>query len=144
MAIANLVEDKPTDVSVCEGKILDTRHKRKSKRQRRLRNRSNTSATTREHIGYKSEQRYSSIFTGEEFFLKRPCNKREEVLPGAAYLEMARAAVEEACNTGAEKRENIKASKAKEYSMGKPISSKRREQGSTHRDISGRGRRDKL
>src|SRR5213080_3551855 len=48
-----------------------------------------------------SEQRYGSTFTGEEFFLAdhqvvgegQRCQK---VLPGVAYLEMARAAVEQA------------------------------------------------
>ena len=41
-----------------------------------------------------SEQRFSSIFTGEEFFLADHVVKGEPVLPGAAYLEMARTAVE--------------------------------------------------
>ncbi|MGG4102530.1 SDR family NAD(P)-dependent oxidoreductase [Paenibacillus lautus] len=43
-----------------------------------------------------SEQRYSSIFTGEEFFLKDHIVKGRHVLPGVAYLEMAREAVEKA------------------------------------------------
>src|SRR5262245_41027415 len=48
-----------------------------------------------------SEQRYSSTFTGEEFFLadhRAPVDGRagQKVLPGVAYLEMARAAVERA------------------------------------------------
>ena len=48
-----------------------------------------------------SEQRYSSIFTGEEFFLAdhqvaANGNARQKVLPGVAYLEMARAAIEQA------------------------------------------------
>ena len=43
-----------------------------------------------------SEQRFSSTFTGEEFFLLDHGMKRQKVLPGVAYLEMARAAVEEA------------------------------------------------
>lgn len=47
------------------------------------------------------EQRYSSRFTGEEFFLRDhgvvgEGGVAEKVLPGVAYLEMARAAVEEA------------------------------------------------
>ena len=50
-----------------------------------------------------NEQRYSSKFTGEEFFLRDHVIGGEKILPGAAYLEMARAAVEEACNTGAGK-----------------------------------------
>ena len=40
-----------------------------------------------------SEQRFSSTFTGEEFFLSDHVVKGERVLPGAVYLEMARAAV---------------------------------------------------
>ena len=40
--------------------------------------------------------KFSSIFTGEEFFLSNHIVKGERVLPGVAYLEMARAAVEKA------------------------------------------------
>ncbi|TXI48894.1 MAG: SDR family NAD(P)-dependent oxidoreductase [Lysobacter sp.] len=52
-----------------------------------------------------NEQKYSSVFTGEEFFLKDHRvriragggeAKTQKVLPGVAYLEMARAAVEHA------------------------------------------------
>lgn len=43
-----------------------------------------------------AEQRYSSIFTGREFFLAHHLVKGEKLLPGAACLEMARAAVEQA------------------------------------------------
>ncbi|AJQ25406.1 SDR family NAD(P)-dependent oxidoreductase [Pelosinus fermentans] len=43
-----------------------------------------------------SEQRFSSIFTGQEFFLEDHIVKGQRVLPGVAYLEMARAAVEQA------------------------------------------------
>jgi acyl transferase domain-containing protein/acyl carrier protein len=43
-----------------------------------------------------SEQRFSSTFTGEEFFLADHVVKGRRVLPGVAYLEMARAAVEKA------------------------------------------------
>ncbi|NJM14107.1 MAG: SDR family NAD(P)-dependent oxidoreductase [Bacteroidales bacterium] len=39
------------------------------------------------------EQRFSSTFTGEEFFLKDHKVKGEKVLPGVAYLEMACEAV---------------------------------------------------
>src|SRR5579863_5069559 len=46
------------------------------------------------------EQRYTSMFTGQEFFLAghRVATEGEErkVLPGVAYLEMARAAMEQA------------------------------------------------
>ncbi len=41
-----------------------------------------------------SEQRFSSYFTGEEFFLSHHVVKGKKVFPGTAYLEMARAAVE--------------------------------------------------
>ena len=48
-----------------------------------------------------SEQRYSTTFTGEEFFLRdhrvrREDGREEKILPGVAYLEMARAAIEQA------------------------------------------------
>jgi polyketide synthase PksN len=48
-----------------------------------------------------SEQRYSSTFTGEEFFLadhqaRTNGHASQKALPGVAYLEMARAAVEHA------------------------------------------------
>ena len=43
-----------------------------------------------------SEQRFSSTFTGQEFFLADHIVKGQSVLPGVAYLEMARAAVEQA------------------------------------------------
>ena len=48
-----------------------------------------------------SEQRYSSTFTGEEFFLvdhqvRVNGHSGQKVLPGVAYLEMARAAIERA------------------------------------------------
>lgn len=41
-----------------------------------------------------SEQRFSSEFTGEEFFLSHHVVKGKKVFPGTAYLEMARVAVE--------------------------------------------------
>ncbi|WP_370880921.1 SDR family NAD(P)-dependent oxidoreductase [Paenibacillus brasilensis] len=40
------------------------------------------------------EQRFTSTFTGKEFFLESHVVKGQRVLPGVAYLEMARAAVE--------------------------------------------------
>ncbi len=43
-----------------------------------------------------SEQRYRSTFTGDEFFLADHQVKARKVLPAVAYLEMARAAIEEA------------------------------------------------
>ncbi|MBW5469734.1 SDR family NAD(P)-dependent oxidoreductase [Brevibacillus formosus] len=43
-----------------------------------------------------SEQRFSSIFTGQEFFLSDHVVKKQRILPGVAYLEMARAAAEQA------------------------------------------------
>ncbi|WP_088833756.1 SDR family NAD(P)-dependent oxidoreductase [Paenibacillus tyrfis] len=43
-----------------------------------------------------AEQRFSSTFTGEEFFLNDHRVQGNRVLPGVAYLEMARAAVEHA------------------------------------------------
>ncbi|MCP3923114.1 MAG: SDR family NAD(P)-dependent oxidoreductase, partial [Desulfobacterales bacterium] len=41
-----------------------------------------------------SEQKFSSTFTGEEFFLSDHVVKGQRMLPGIAYLEMARAAIE--------------------------------------------------
>jgi polyketide synthase PksM len=46
-----------------------------------------------------SEQRFTSTFTGQEFFLADHVVKGQRILPGAAYLEMARAAVEQALGT---------------------------------------------
>ncbi|MCG7407083.1 SDR family NAD(P)-dependent oxidoreductase [Paenibacillus sp. ACRRX] len=43
-----------------------------------------------------SKQRFSSVFTGEEFFLRDHIVNGVKILPGAAYLELARAAVEKA------------------------------------------------
>ncbi|WP_139492062.1 non-ribosomal peptide synthetase [Brevibacillus dissolubilis] len=43
-----------------------------------------------------TEQRFSSTFTGNEFFLSDHKVKGNPVLPGVAYLEMARAAVSQA------------------------------------------------
>ena len=42
------------------------------------------------------EQRFSSTFTGEEFFLADHIIHGQKVLPGVAYLEMARSALEQA------------------------------------------------
>ncbi len=43
-----------------------------------------------------SQQRYSSIFNGTEFFLADHQINGQKILPGVVYLEMARAAVEQA------------------------------------------------
>ncbi|MWV45370.1 SDR family NAD(P)-dependent oxidoreductase [Paenibacillus sp. HJL G12] len=40
-----------------------------------------------------SEQRFSSVFSGDEFFLRDHVVNGQAVLPGAVYLEMARAAL---------------------------------------------------
>ncbi|MEW9702711.1 PfaD family polyunsaturated fatty acid/polyketide biosynthesis protein, partial [Paenibacillus sp. SI8] len=42
------------------------------------------------------EQRFTSTFTGREFFLSDHVVKGQRVLPGVAYLELARAAIEQA------------------------------------------------
>nr|WP_226001950.1 SDR family NAD(P)-dependent oxidoreductase [Paenibacillus sp. BJ-4] len=47
-----------------------------------------------------SEQRFSSTFTGQEFFLKDHVVNGRKVLSGAACLEMARAAVEQTLGAG--------------------------------------------
>src|SRR5262249_31261564 len=43
-----------------------------------------------------NQQRYSSTFSGEEFFLKDHLVEGQSTLPASAYLEMARAAIEKA------------------------------------------------
>lgn len=43
-----------------------------------------------------AEQRFSSIYTGEEFYLADHVVKGVPILPGVAHLEMARAAMEQA------------------------------------------------
>ena len=47
------------------------------------------------------EQRFTSTFTGAEFFLADHVIAGEKVMPGVAYLEMARAAIEQASGIGA-------------------------------------------
>jgi len=56
-----------------------------------------------------TQQRYSSTFSGDEFFLadhrvQTQDGTQRSVLPGVVYLEMARAAVEQALPSGAEPR----------------------------------------
>ena len=51
-----------------------------------------------------SEQRFSSTFTGREFFLADHLVQSQHILPGVAYLEMARAAVEQVAGTLTEER----------------------------------------
>jgi acyl transferase domain-containing protein/acyl carrier protein/SAM-dependent methyltransferase len=45
-----------------------------------------------------SQQRFHSIFTGNEFFLTDHIIQGKKILPGVAYLEMARTAVEHSAN----------------------------------------------
>jgi amino acid adenylation domain-containing protein len=54
------------------------------------------------------EQRYSSVFSGKEFFLSDHVVNGRKVLPGVAYLEMARAAVERAVGNSGEKQIGIR------------------------------------
>ncbi|CAN7772038.1 amino acid adenylation domain-containing protein [Rhizobium leguminosarum] len=49
-----------------------------------------------ENVSDLNEQKYSSTFNGEEFFLRDHVVQGEKVLPAAAQLEMARAAIEKA------------------------------------------------
>lgn len=49
-----------------------------------------------------SEQRFSSIFTGQEFFLADHIVQEQRILPGMAYIEMARAAVEQSTGVAAD------------------------------------------
>ena len=46
------------------------------------------------------EQRFSSTFTGDEFFFSDHVGKGQKILQGLTYLEVARAAVEQATSTG--------------------------------------------
>ncbi|HML90062.1 MAG TPA: SDR family NAD(P)-dependent oxidoreductase [Methylomusa anaerophila] len=55
-----------------------------------------------------SEQRFSSTFTGQEFFLADAIGKDQRVLPGVVCLEMARAAVQQATGAGKEKGNGIR------------------------------------
>ncbi|MBP2630737.1 MAG: Beta-ketoacyl-acyl-carrier-protein synthase 6-deoxyerythronolide-B synthase, partial [Firmicutes bacterium] len=52
------------------------------------------------------EERFSSTFTGQEFFLKDHVIEGQKILPGVAYLEMAREAVKQAL--GREEKEKTK------------------------------------
>ncbi|HWP96054.1 MAG TPA: SDR family NAD(P)-dependent oxidoreductase [Syntrophomonadaceae bacterium] len=54
-----------------------------------------------------TEQRFSSTFTGQEFFLKDHVVKGQRILPGVAYLEMARAAVEQAAGQSKDRESGI-------------------------------------
>jgi len=54
------------------------------------------------------EQRFSSVFTGKEFFLSDHVISGQKVLPGVAYLEMARAAATQAAGMIAEAENRIK------------------------------------
>lgn len=47
-----------------------------------------------ENLSDFAEQKYKVIFNGEEFFLRDHLVEKEKVLPGVAYIEMARAAGE--------------------------------------------------
>ncbi|MCP5008243.1 MAG: SDR family NAD(P)-dependent oxidoreductase [Planctomycetes bacterium] len=66
-----------------------------------------------------SEQRFSSTFTGEEFFLKDHLVKGNKVLPGVAYLEMVRAAVAHATDVNVEN--NITTIQIKNVVWAKPL-----------------------
>nr|WGD86784.1 polyketide synthase dehydratase domain-containing protein [Bacillus subtilis] len=46
-----------------------------------------------------SEQKFSSVFTGDEFFLRDHVVRGKPVLPGVAYLEMAYAAINQAAGS---------------------------------------------
>ncbi|WP_187696013.1 type I polyketide synthase, partial [Priestia megaterium] len=54
-----------------------------------------------------SEQRFSSTFTGQEFFLSNHVIKGQQVLSGVAYLEMVRVAIEKATGTTDVRLENV-------------------------------------
>lgn len=52
-----------------------------------------------QNISNLSEQKFSSVFTGQEFFLADHIIKGQKILPGVAYLEMVNAAVNLATRT---------------------------------------------
>ncbi|MBF0225801.1 MAG: SDR family NAD(P)-dependent oxidoreductase [Desulfobacterales bacterium] len=59
------------------------------------------------NISTLKEEKFLTTFTGEEFFLKDHIVSGKKVLPGVAYLEMARSAGEIACETSIVKIKNI-------------------------------------
>nr|5HQW_A Chain A, Putative polyketide synthase [Brevibacillus brevis NBRC 100599]5HQW_B Chain B, Putative polyketide synthase [Brevibacillus brevis NBRC 100599] len=65
-----------------------------------------------------SEQRYSSTFTGQEFFLRDHVVNGQKVLPGVAYLEMARVAVDMAAGV---RTDNHSAIQLKNIVWAKPV-----------------------
>ncbi|MGA8165562.1 MAG: SDR family NAD(P)-dependent oxidoreductase [Waddliaceae bacterium] len=65
-----------------------------------------------------SEQRFSSTFTGREFFSKDCYVNGKQVLPGGAYLEMACEAVKQACGEFTEEKQSIQ---LKDIVWSKPI-----------------------
>ncbi|UED76953.1 SDR family NAD(P)-dependent oxidoreductase [Brevibacillus sp. DP1.3A] len=65
-----------------------------------------------------SEQRHSSTFTGQEFFLRDHVVKGQKVLPGVAYLEMARVAVDLAAGV---RSDNQSAIQLKNIVWAKPV-----------------------
>nr|DAC82026.1 TPA_exp: polyketide synthase [Kiritimatiellota bacterium] len=67
------------------------------------------------------EQRFSSMFTGEEFFFKDHQVKGEKILPGVAYLEMAREAVEQATGERSEDKKNHQRIELKNVVWARPI-----------------------
>ena len=54
------------------------------------------------------EQRFSSTFTGQEFFFADHVVKGQKILPGVAYLEMARVGMEAASRALEEGRVRIR------------------------------------
>ncbi|WP_155660759.1 SDR family NAD(P)-dependent oxidoreductase, partial [Priestia megaterium] len=54
-----------------------------------------------------TEQRFSSIFTGQEFFFSDHVVQGQRIMPGVAYLEMVRAAVEQGAGSLKENKNNI-------------------------------------
>ncbi|MFC1851060.1 SDR family NAD(P)-dependent oxidoreductase, partial [candidate division CSSED10-310 bacterium] len=54
-----------------------------------------------------TEQRFSSTFTGNEFFLTDHVINGKKILPGVVYLEMARAAIERAAGISGNKQAGI-------------------------------------
>ncbi len=66
-------------------------------------------------------QRFSSTFTGEEFFLQDDQVNRRKVLPGMAYLEMAREGIEQATGELSEDKNDNQKIELKNVVWARPI-----------------------
>ena len=91
-------ESKPRRISLPTYPFSKERYwvERNGSKGESRRSRVNLHPLVHENTSNFEEQRFSSIFTGEEFFLRDHQVNGQKVLPGVAYLEMAREAVKRA------------------------------------------------